>query len=423
MKNIIQQLFTFKKKSQKDIQFSKIKKNSGVLRLFESFYNNSNNTEIRFVGGCIRKILKNEIIDDIDLAVNANPDEVKNILKKNKINFFETGLDHGTITAVVNSKKFEITSLRKDIITDGRHAKIEYTMNWLEDANRRDFTINSIYSDLDGNLYDPHNGKLDLNKGIVRFIGDPEKRIKEDYLRILRYLRFFSIYSKFPHSPEVKKVIIQNIPGIKNLSNQRMLDELKKIFLSKRIIKLVKDSFSLKIFKLIFPELENITILKKLNSYSINLINELDFVSFLSLILIDDSDNAEYFMYKNNLSNLDKKRIKFLKENNQNLSNKSFFNEKNLSKLHYKYGDPFIKDILNFKILKSRKVTANIISLKEKFNLKQRPVFPIKAKHLIEKFKLKEGKDLGIKLRKLENIWLENNFNISNKEIIDNIRN
>ena len=101
------------------------------------------------------------------------------------------GIEHGTITAVINKKSFEITTLRKDVKTDGRHAQVEYTDNWLEDASRRDFTINSIYSDLDGNLFDPFNGRKDLQDGLIKFIGDPAKRIKEDYLRILRYIRFF----------------------------------------------------------------------------------------------------------------------------------------------------------------------------------------------------------------------------------------
>ena len=113
------------------------------------------------------------------------------MLKKENIDYYETGLNHGTITAVINEYKFEITSLRKDISTDGRHATVAFSKNWKEDASRRDFTINSIYSDKDGNLFDPYNGKSDLEKGYVKFIGDVDERIKEDYLRILRYLRFF----------------------------------------------------------------------------------------------------------------------------------------------------------------------------------------------------------------------------------------
>ena len=105
------------------------------------------------------------------------PEEVIEVLKKNKIKYYETGLKHGTVTALINNYKFEITSLRKDVKTDGRHADVVFTNDWKEDASRRDFSINSIYSDLRGNLFDPFNGKKDLENGIVNFIGNPEKEL------------------------------------------------------------------------------------------------------------------------------------------------------------------------------------------------------------------------------------------------------
>ena len=110
---------------------------------------------VRFVGGCVRKSICGENIDDIDLATSLEPDEVKKRLHREDIKVVDTGISHGTVTAVLNKKKFEITTLRKDISTDGRHAKVEYSKDWLEDASRRDFTINAIYSDIDGNLFDP----------------------------------------------------------------------------------------------------------------------------------------------------------------------------------------------------------------------------------------------------------------------------
>ena len=274
MLKILEKIINIKNKSKKDIQFEKIKNSPEIVKLFECFSKSDSQAEIRFVGGFVRKVLTDQNFDDVDLAVNLNPEEVKNILNHNNINFYETGIEHGTLTAIINNKKFEITSLRNDLITDGRHAKVQYTKIWSEDASRRDFTINSIYADLDGNIYDPNNGKTDLNNGIVRFIGDSEKRIKEDYLRIIRYLRFFSIYSSETHSNEVCKAISKNISGIKNLSKERIIDELKKIFLSGCVCNISKDDFSLKIFKLIFPELKNIIILKKFDNYLENLLNQ-----------------------------------------------------------------------------------------------------------------------------------------------------
>ena len=195
MKNILNKIF-FRNNNLEDIS-KKIKDLSNtkeLIKIFDAINSYSEISEIRFVGGCIRKILNNETVDDIDLATNLEPNEVCEVLKNNQINFYETGIEHGTIIAVIDDKKFEITSLREDILTDGRHAKVKFSKDWKKDASRRDFTINSIYSDREGNIFDPFNGRQDLKKGFVNFIGDGEKRIKEDYLRILRYLRFFLSY-------------------------------------------------------------------------------------------------------------------------------------------------------------------------------------------------------------------------------------
>ena len=175
-----------------------------------------------------KKSDKKENVDDIDLATNLTPLEVCEALKNKQISYYETGIEHGTITAIIDEYKYEITSLRKDVSTDGRHAEVEFSLDWKEDASRRDFTINSIYADGDGNLFDPFNGKKDLEEGHINFIGNAEKRIQEDYLRILRYLRFYLNYSNHKHQSEIIKNIKKNIDGISNLSSERLIDELKK---------------------------------------------------------------------------------------------------------------------------------------------------------------------------------------------------
>ena len=244
-----------------------IANNTPVKKIFNSINNFSEMAEIRYVGGCIRKIIKKEEVDDIDLATNLNPQEVCIALKKNNIDFYETGIEHGTITAVLDDYSFEITSLREDILTDGRHAQVKFSTDWKKDASRRDFTI-IIYSDIEGNLFDPFNGKDDLKKGVIKFIGNPEKRIKEDYLRILRYLRFHLDYSNYKHEFYVASLIKRNIVGISNLSKERLLDELKKYFKSNILTKLSKDEFSIELFKIIFPQLKNIKIFSNPNKFA-----------------------------------------------------------------------------------------------------------------------------------------------------------
>ena len=400
------------------INIKKINFNTDVGKIFAAISEYSEKSEVRYVGGCIRKILNNEEIDDIDLATNLKPDETINALKSSQINFYETGIDHGTITANINGKDFEITSLRKDVSTDGRHANVEFSESWHEDASRRDFTINSIYSDLDGNLYDPFNGKEDLEKKIIKFIGDAEKRIKEDYLRILRYIRFSLNYSNLTHQDSVKKIIKQNISGISKISSERLLSELKKIFNSNGILKLHSDKFSLEIIQIIFPQLKNINILKKLNRFVENHNFQKDFILLIAILIIDDTDNCEYFLYKFKISNEDKKRIMFIKNFYSKPLEKNFFSEKNLWKVLYNDGKKSLMDLINFSILRSKKDDdKKLIKLKDFFNNQSPPVFPIKARELIGKYNLKEGRELGQKLRKIENLWIENDFKIQQKDI------
>ena len=257
-------------------------KKTPAKKIFEALNNYSDISEVRYVGGCIRKIIKKEIVDDIDLATNLKPNEVCDALKKQDINFYETGIEHGTITAIIDSYKYEITSLRKDVTTDGRHANVEFSLDWKEDAARRDFSINSIYSNKEGNLFDPYDGKKDLESGTINFIGDAEERIKEDYLRILRYIRFFLNYSSQSHNPEVIKIIKRNIKGVSNLSSERLIDELQKLTKSNKFIKIFKDKISLELLEIIFPQLKNLQNLKKLNSYGLKNLSKIDFIFLLS---------------------------------------------------------------------------------------------------------------------------------------------
>ena len=391
-----------------------------VKKIFEVINSHSSESEIRYVGGCLRKILNNEKVDDIDLATNLNPLEVSEILKKNNINFYESGIEHGTITAILDDHKFEITSLREDIFTDGRHAKVKFSKDWKKDAARRDFSINSIYADLEGNLFDPHNGKKDIEMGQVIFIGDPEKRIKEDYLRILRYLRFFLNYSKQPHKEEIIKTIKINISGISIISKERLLDELKKLLKSNQLEKLSKDKFSIELILLIFPELKNIK--SVINSIKVKkeLFPELDFVFILFLMIIDGTDNLEYFLYKYNISKKDKKRAYAINNFYNGKEGIKTLNEPNLNKVLYYDGKQAVLDILNFKIIKTKKLDKKLLSLLEFYKNKVIPSLPVEADLLMTRYKIPEGRQLGSMLKLIEEEWVRNNFEISEKQI-DNI--
>ena len=424
MESLIDKFFS--RTSNLDYVTQNIKKisiDTEVDKLFNAINSYSDESELRYVGGCIRKIINKEKVDDIDLATNLTPADVSQALKKNNINFYETGIEHGTITAVINNQKFEITSLRKDVVTDGRHAKIEFSKDWKEDASRRDFSINSIYSDKEGNLFDPYEGRKDILAGKIKFIGEAEKRIKEDYLRIVRYVRFFLKYSKNKHDPRILKKIKINLEGIKNLSSERLLDELRKIIRSNGLEHISKDKESGELLRLIFPQILKMNSFEKLNEISKKIYLEADFSFLLAVMIIDKTDNADYFMYKFNISKKDQKRIKYLDNFYKSKVNKNTFTEKNLVKKLYFDGKESVLDILNFKILTNKKIDQKIIDLKNMLKNKDLPKFPIETKNLMQEYDLVEGKTLGKKLKLLEEFWVNNDFNISKDQINRIIRN
>ena len=402
--------------------FQNLKNDSKVIQIFNSINNYSAESEILFVGGCVRQNILKEQVEDIDLATNLNPDEVINCLNKNNIKFIDVGKKYGTITAIIEKRKFEITSLRKDVKTDGRYAEVKYCKNWREDANRRDFTFNSIYSNLNGELFDPFNGKDDLLNGSVKFIGNSTTRIKEDYLRILRYIRFFLIYSKNNHSKEIQKIIKQNINGINKISGDRLISELKKIFLSKGFFKIPKDQFSKEIIQLIFPQIKNFNIIRNIEkNCNKSIFKNNDFIFLVSLLIIDETDNADYFIHKFSISKKEKDRILFLKNTYKEIS-KNFFEKNNLKILLYVHGKDKVIDLIKFHILKSKN-TQNLEKLISFYLKEQTPVFPFNAKFLKEKYNYKEGKLLGDKLKQLESEWLNNNFTLPDDKVDNILRN
>ena len=417
MKELLKKIFLSKKiSSSKDLKFQELKDKSEVNKIFDAINSYNNISEVRYVGGCVRKILNKENTDDIDLATNLTPDQVKACLDNSKIKYFETGLEHGTITAKIDNQNFEITTLRKDVKTDGRHAIVEYTTSWEEDALRRDFTINSIYSDIDGNLYDPNNGHKDLINGIIKFIGEPETRIKEDYLRIIRYLRFYSGYSNVDHELNIIKIIKQNIEGLGKVSKERQFNELQKIIKLDNFLRIFSNKSSCELFSLIFPQLKNLKKFTKLSKSSEKILRNKSSYFIISLLVIDETDNSDYFMYKYNLPNELKDKINFLKYYSINKNTNEILNKKELQKIFYYKEKSDLIDLIDFNLL-YYKQSKKLSELKTYFEKLDKPTFPIKAQSLIDDYGYKEGRELGQKLKNLEIKWIENNFTLSKKDM------
>lgn len=200
------------------------------LLLLESIFR-KNGYGFRLVGGVVRDLLLNKNPKDVDIATECRPDVMMKLFEANGIRYIPTGVQHGTVTAHIHQKNYEVTTLRIDRVTDGRHAVVEFTEDWKEDAERRDLTINAMSLDLQGNLYDYFSGQQHLAEKKVVFVGDARKRICEDFLRILRYFRFYGRISPSPdlHDPATLEAIRETAEGLTAISVERVWQEMGKI--------------------------------------------------------------------------------------------------------------------------------------------------------------------------------------------------
>ncbi len=372
----------------------------------------------RFVGGCVRKYLTNEKIDDIDVATILSTKEIKDKFKDTNFKVFETGVEHGTVTLVSKNYKVELTTLRKDVKTDGRHAEVEYIDDWKLDSERRDFTINAIYLDINGKVYDPQMGRFDLKNNNIKFIGDPQKRVEEDYLRIIRFIRFKIMYNS---NVEIttSSAIKQNLNGIKKISKERILLELFKILDLKNFVDINESNYLKEIFILIFPELDNLKRLDRLKKICDH--SQINKELLLAILLIDDKNSHEYFGHKYNVSNNIKNNLHLLAKNYEFLrENKNFFT-KDLEKNVYLYKkDNLINlNILNF-VINAKLKFEDFSETLNKILKSKTHQFNFDGKYLMENG-MRQGSLIGKVLKQIEEEWINNNFQISKdrvKEII-----
>ena len=373
----------------------------------------------RFVGGCVRKHLSNGKIDDIDIATILTTDQIKEKFKDTNFKVIDTGIKHGTVTILSNKFKVELTTLRKDIQTDGRHAKVEFTDDWKQDSERRDFTINAIYLDINGKIFDPQMGTLDLKNHNIKFIGDPQRRIEEDYLRIIRFIRFKIMYDS-KVEPSTSDIIKQNLDGIKKISKERILIELLKILDLENFLRINQDSNLKEIFSMIFPEFLYLNRLERLKKVYNN--TELNRDILLGILLIDEKDNYEYFIHKYKASNKIKETLEKLKNNLLILkSNKDFF-EKDLIKNVYLNGKNHLIALnLIYYSMNSKVKNIDFSKIYNKILKTKVPLFPINGEFLKKKG-MREGQFLGNVLNTLEIEWMNNNFKISNERVEEIIK-
>ena len=377
-----------------------------VKTIFNLF---NNNQGIYLVGGCIRDALSGKDVTDIDFAVDIDPEEVIKILTKNNIKFYDIGINYGTVTAVIDSKNYEITSLREDIETDGRHAKVKYTSDIKADSLRRDFTINAIYVNRDGELFDFHNGIEDIENRKLKFIGSANDRVKEDYLRILRYFRFYADFSNFEIDANLKKVFKEGSKNFSKISKERIWSELKKIINQNNSFK----SLSMMNETNILTEIsKDISINKDYSkiSHIENKINKpIDDLLKFSILLESSEYNANNFIEQFPISNEEADNLRtFI---NLDLSIKSYLSIKESRAKLYRLG---IEKFQNFVILNwikdsNQKNDLNWHTLYEVAKNFEQPKFSFGANDII-RMGIEEGPLVGKILSELEEWWIDSDF-------------
>jgi len=373
----------------------------------------------RFVGGCVRDSIIGLKTNDIDIATKLNPEDVVKILGSESIKVIPTGIDHGTVSVFSKDFNFEITTLRSDISTDGRHAEVIFSDSWEEDSLRRDFTINSIYLKQNGELYDPHNGIQNLKDKKIIFIGNPDERINEDYLRILRFFRFNAFYgnNNLKLSSDSIKACIKNKNKIKKLSSERVQNEFFKILNSSDPYFIVSIMRKIEILDLLFEHKVETKIFKKLlliekeNSFSKNHI-----LRFASLALKNKKINANNLQMFN-FSKKERKELCLLTNQEFEIHNK--LNKSDIKKILYSIDRKTLKDMAKLSwALSNNRVTnknwKNVLSQIDKVAI---PIFPLKAKDILD-YGLEEGPIIGEILKKVEQDWIDSNFEHNKEDLL-----
>ena len=389
-------------------RFSSILEQNDVAQVFDLFETYQKNS-IYVVGGSIRDALLNREITDIDFATSLKPKTITEILNKENIKFIDVGIDHGTVTAIINERKFEITTFRNDIFTDGRHAQVSFSNSLEEDALRRDFTINAMYLDKGGNLIDPKDGKKDLENRVVRFIGNPDERIKEDYLRILRYFRFLALFGDISPDAEVMKTIKANLDKLSVVSKERQWNELKSILSLTAPNNAISAMSEIGLLDVYFDG-------TSINDAFVNLIEiesrislSIDPILRLSTLIENSLDKANTIIKKLPLSKSDSTDLLKLCTLNKKIV--SYMSMKEVRYLLYLLGrDGFQKQILvNWAKDTNNKNEVNWRSLYEVAQSWEKPSFALTAKDVIN-MGISQGPMVGDILKEVEDWWAENDF-------------
>ncbi|HXC54817.1 MAG TPA: CCA tRNA nucleotidyltransferase [Rhizomicrobium sp.] len=363
----------------------------------------------RFVGGAVRNALLRRDVADIDIATPLLPDDVTRRLTAAGLGAVPTGIAHGTVTAVANGKPYEVTTLRRDVATDGRRATVAFTTDWAEDAQRRDFTMNALYADADGEILDTVGGVDDLNAGRVRFVGDAATRIREDYLRILRLFRFHAWYGKGELDGTALHAAAAEKAGLALLSGERVQKELLKLLQADEPASVLRLMAASGILAEILPGALDIVRLERLAAIDAGAFFAPDPVLRLAALLPADRAVAEAVAQKLKLSNADTLRLDDVAGAQEKIV--SYLSVREMRKLLYRIGPARFKDRVFLKWAEDRK-DSNAVQWRMLLAVAdawERPRFPLGGREVMLAG-VPEGPLIGRILAEVEDWWIDADF-------------
>lgn len=364
----------------------------------------------RYVGGCVRNTLLGRPVSDLDIATRLTPEQVTQALKAAKLKAVPTGVEHGTVTAVSGHKPYEITTLRRDVSTDGRRAVVAFTDDWGEDARRRDFTLNALYARRDGTLFDPTgHGVADCRAGRIVFVGEAEARVREDYLRILRFFRFFAWYGSGPPDAAALAACETLKDGLKTLSAERVSKELLKLMAAEdpRPAMALMDRAG--VLAALLPAPVDLERFNGLVAIEADQLFETDPLLRLAALLPDDQVGSVQFAERMRLANVERDRIAAALAPTPVL--KSWMSPREIRRILYRLGGQAFRDRAKLAWARAERSAATpqwrgLIALGEGWTA---PAFPLSGQDVIAAGAPK-GPMVGQVLREVEDWWIDHDF-------------
>jgi len=396
-------------------------RNRHVKKLFALF--REAGFEARIVGGAVRNAILSRPVHEIDMAVNMPPEDVLSLGKNAGFNVVPTGLDHGTVTFVMGedpTRSVEVTSLRTDVDTDGRHADVAFTDDWETDARRRDFTINALYCDEEGEVYDPLGALDDIKSEKIVFIGDPEERVKEDYLRILRFFRFSAEFGQGTLDTKGLEACTKLQAGLEQLSAPRIGQEFLKLLVAPHAASILQHLSQTGIYERVLPGVFDVSLLNSVIQFEDHFSLAPYALRRLAALLLPAYKKGDFTAenVQQNLT-LSSKQCRAMKRMwDYALNGPTTFIPDDFGKHIYFWGEDVSLDVM---ALAYGLGPAKDLSLWDgffQFNLRfKMPVFPVSGDDLIENG-YAPGPELGAELKRLEKSWVESGFTLSHEELL-----